>query len=279
MISTWRKWSTGLFLLALLTACGNTPSPTPAPVSPSIPTPAPTIEVTDTPTTTPIPSGERIIQFSGYEWTVRDSSLSGPGPNLWSGRNVWVDENGDLHLLITHDEDGWHCAEVTLTQSLSFGRYQFQVIGPIDHLDPNVVLGLFNYPPEEVRPDGTNEIDIEFAHWGDPANPIGNYTVWPSQTGLEPTGSSFPVALNGTYTTQRFTWTSDTIHYQSMHGHRDDDENEFANWSFQPADFAARIPQQPLPVHINLWLFEGQPPSDGQEVEIIIQSFTFTPQE
>ena len=49
---------------------------------------------------------------------------------------------------------------------LGFGRYQFQVIGRIDQLDPNVVLGLFKYPTPDVGPDGTNEIDIEFAQWG-----------------------------------------------------------------------------------------------------------------
>lgn len=267
-----------LLWLAVLTACSSTPSPTPVP---DILTLTPTIKAVNTPlpTATIVPSGERTIQFSGYEWTVRDSGMSGPGPNLWDGRNAWVDENGDLHLRITHDADGWHCAEVTLAQSLGFGRYQFEIVGPIDRLDPNVVLGLFNYPPEEVGPDGTNEIDIEFAHWGDPANPIGNYTVWPAQTELEPTGYSFLVALNGTYTTQRFTWASTSIRFQSLHGHRVDDKNEFASWDFQPADFAAHIPQQPLPVHINLWLFQGQPPIDSQEVELIIHSFTFTAQE
>jgi len=212
---------------------------------------------------------------------VRDhgGDLNGPGPNLWDGSNARVDESGDLHLILTRAEDGWHSAEVTMNQRLGFGKYQFQVIGAIDQLDPNVVLGLFNYPTEEVGPDGTNEIDIEFAHWGDPAAPIGNFTVWPTQAGIMQISNSFPVDINGSYTTHRFLWESQQIFFQSLHSHVDDNENEFANWLFQPDQPSTYISQQPMPVHINLWLFRGMPPTDGNEVEIIIHSFIFIPVE
>jgi hypothetical protein len=262
-----------LFILILpifILACSLTPSPTEIQVD-STATSLPTETIN------PPASGERAIQFSGYEWTVRDSDLSGPGPNKWSGSNVWLDNDGDLHLKITHTNDDWYSAEVTTTQRFGFGKYQFQVIGQIDQLDPNVVLGLFNYPTEDVGPDGTNEIDIEYAHWGNPEWPIGNFTVWPAQTGFDPASQTYPVELNGTYTTQRFTWESQQIFFQSLHGHEDNDENEIANWLFKPDEPLKYIPQQAMPVHINLWLFEGQTPLDGNEVEIIIHSFTFTP--
>ncbi len=279
-VSPLKKIAAILALSAFLTACGPESTPTQIQTVQNLTT---EVTVTNPPasteTQTPLVRGERTIQFSGYEWIVRDhgSDLSGPGPNLWDGSNVWVDESGDLHLKLTHTEDGWHSAEVTMTQRLGFGRYQFQVIGPIDQLDPNVVLGLFNYPTEEVGPDGTNEIDIEFAHWGNPAAPIGNFTVWPVQDGITNTSNSFPVELNGTYTTQRFIWESQQIFFQSLHGHTDDNENEFTNWLYQPDQPSAHISQQPMPVHINLWLFQGQSPTDKNEVEIIIHNFSFTP--
>jgi hypothetical protein len=258
-----------LILPVLVSACSMTPSPT-------------EIQLDSTPTTsaetfTPPAGGERIIQFSGYEWIVRDGGFSGPGPNKWSGSNVWLDDDSNLHLKITHTNDGWYCAEVTTTQRFGFGEYQFQVIGQIDQLDPNIVLGLFNYPTAEVGADGTNEIDIEFAHWGNAEWPIGNFTVWPVQAGITQTSETFPVELNGTYTTHRFTWESQQIFFQSLHGHEDNNENEIASWLFKPDDPLNHISQQAMPVHINLWLFEGQTPVDGNEVEIIIRSFTFTP--
>ncbi len=271
---------TMLALYIFLTACSPVSVPEQTNTVPSLSTEV-TTKSSPVPTEKQPPSarGERTIQFSGYEWVVRDngSELSGPGPNQWDGNNVWVDKSGDLHLKLTHVEDGWHSAEVTMTQRLGFGMYQFQVIGPIDQLDPNIVLGLFNYPTEEVGPDGTNEIDIEFAHWGDPNTPIGNFTIWPSITGIEQTSNSFPIKLNGTYTTHRFLWESQRIFFQSLHGHTDDNENEFTNWLYQPNEPSIHISQQPMPVHINLWLFQGQPPIDGNEVEIIIHNFTFKP--
>src|SRR6188474_803366 len=92
-----------LVIVILLTACVPQLAATPMPV--------PTQTLTPVSTETPTPAMDNgIIQFSGYEWEIRDSGLSGPGPNLWDRKNVWLDENGDLHLRITHAADGWHCA-------------------------------------------------------------------------------------------------------------------------------------------------------------------------
>src|SRR5271165_2051374 len=123
----------------------------------------------------------KTLQFSGYEWQVRSVGKGGPGPNQWDPNNVWVDKNGWLHLKITRVQNEWRCAELYTTKRLGFGRYQFQVIGRIDRFDPAVVLGLFNYPTADVGQDGTNEIDIEIAHWGNPKWDNGNFTVYPSK--------------------------------------------------------------------------------------------------
>ncbi len=216
------------------------------------------------------------LWFSGYQWDVR-SGTGGPGPNNWDRANVWVDAQGALHLKLANQGGTWSCAEVSTRKRLGFGRYQFQVIGRIDQLDRNVVLGLFNYPTPDVGGDGTNEIDIEFARWGDQANPIGNYTVWPARAGLAERSHTFPFALTGTFTTHRFTWNSRQIFFQSLYGHRNDNRNQFASWVYKPAAYSKYIPQKPLPVHLNLWLYRGLPPTDGQTVEVIVKRFTFTP--
>lgn len=217
------------------------------------------------------------LQFSGYEWMVRAGN-GGPGPNEWDANNVWVDTDGYLHLKISNNGGQWTCAEVTTTERLGFGRYQFQVIGALDHLDRNVVLGLFNYPTPDVGADGTNEIDIEFAQWGNAAYPHGNYTVWAAKQGFPPRSQTFDFALGGMYSTQRFTWSRRAILFQSLHGHRNGNRFEFARWQFAPKAYRKRIPQNPLPAHINLWLFQGNAPGDNQEVELIIKRFTFIPE-
>lgn len=222
-------------------------------------------------------SQAKTLQFSGYQWRVKSGNGLGPGPCNWSESNAWVDENGSLHLKLSKVDGVWTCAEVETVQRLGFGKYQFWVIGSIDELDPNVVLGLFNYPTPEIGPDTTNEIDIEMARWGNPNNPNLNFTVWPPLAGAPPAGRSQEFVLNGTFTTQRFTWRNNLILFQSLNGHRNDDRSEIARWRFAPKRPGRAVPQKPLPVHLNLWLFEGQPPTDGREVEIVVRSFSYKP--
>jgi hypothetical protein len=218
----------------------------------------------------------KTIRFSGFDWNVRASGRGGPGPNEWDENNVWVDDCGYLHLKLAPRDGTWYCAEVSTTTRLGFGRYQFWVEGPVDKLDLNVVLGLFNYPPRDVGRGGTHELDIEFAKWALPEAPIGNYTVWPVERELKNTSSTFVPDFQGNLSTQRFTWSPDSVFFQSLRGLRDDDCEQMASWRFAPDDAPQRVSQQPMPVHINLWLFRGQPPTDGKPVEIVIRAFTFT---
>ncbi len=216
------------------------------------------------------------LQFSGYTWDVRGAGLGGPGPNHWDAANVWVDARGWLHLKISHAAGEWRCAELTSRQRFGFGRYQFQVSGRMDQFDRNTVLGLFNYPTPDVGADGTNEIDIEFARWGDGGSPAGNYTVWQASGAHSPENhATFGLANSGDLTMHQFSWQAAQISFQSFRGEKDDKTKELCHWTYAP-DETRLIPQQPLPVHLNLWLFRGKPPTDNKEVEIVIRQFTFT---
>ena len=217
------------------------------------------------------------IEFGGYTWAVR-SGRGGPGPNAWDESNVWLDTSTNLHLKISQREGKWSCAEVTMKRRLGFGRYQFQTMGRLDRFDDNVVLGLFNYPTGDVGPGATHEIDIEFARWGAAKNPMGNYTVWPVVKSLRQVSKSFPFTQTSEQTTHRFIWSRDGVKFRSWQGHRDDDGEEISAWDYSPKEAAEHVAQQPMPVHINLWLFKGLVPKNGQEVEVIIREFKFTPE-
>lgn len=224
-------------------------------------------------------SATTTISFSGYEWYVKDATAAGPGPNNWNPKNVWVDSAGKLHLTITYSllTQKWECAEVWSTTSMGLGKYEWFVEGQIDLLDKNVVLGLFNYPTAAIGPDGTNEIDIEYSKWGNDASNIGNFVVYPAKliNGYNHWSTSFPVALTGTHTTQRFTWTSSSVYFQSLHGHTTGDEDLIYSKTFAPSRTKAKsyIPQKAEPVHMNLWLFRGNAPSNNLPVEVVINSF------
>ena len=218
----------------------------------------------------------KTLSFSGYTWYVKSGTGMGPGPNNWNENNVWVDALGKLHMQIKYSATTkkWECAEVWTTTALGFGKYEWFVEGRIDLLDKNVVVGLFNYPTSAIGPDGTNEIDIEFAKWGNQKNKIGNFTVWPAVSGYSNTTYPYNIALTGTYTTHRFTWSSTSIYFQSLNGWRTDNANIIATNTFAPlVSTTSLIPQTAEPLHMNLWLFRGNPPSNKTNVEVIISKF------
>jgi hypothetical protein len=156
-------------------------------------------------------------------------------------------------------------------EEFCFGQYQWYVIGRVDKLDKNVVLGLFPY----LGPSGQNEIDIEMTKWGNVYGKMGNFTVWPAKKVLPKTTKPFSVSLNGDYTTHGFNWQSTSVFFQMLHGHRIDNQYEIWNWYFKPLRYLDYIPQLPMQTHMNLRLFKDRPPSDGKEVEIIVKSFQF----
>jgi len=220
-------------------------------------------------------SDARTLTFAGRSWTVRPTGDGSPGPrnypNHWSESNAWVDASGQLHLKISQTEGKWYCAEVFSNDKLGFGRYEWYVIGRVDKLDKNVVLGLFPY----LGPAGRNEIDIEVAARGKANGDRGNFTVWPAKKGPSKNSRRFPFSLHGDYTTHRLIWQRTSVFFQMLHGHRTDNDNEIASWNFTPVHYLDDVPQQAMSTHMNLWLFRGSAPADGQEAEIIVKSFRY----
>jgi hypothetical protein len=211
--------------------------------------------------------GIRIIEFSGCTWYVK-SGYGGPGPNYWSDseENVWLDPNGWLHLKIRYKDGIWYCSEVYTTEFTRYGIHRFYVISRLDSLDRNVVLGLFIYAND------TTEVDIEFSKWGQ-IIPTHNaqYVVqpWYYPGNVE----KFWVILTGTYTTHYFNWQKDSIRFKSIHGHYPEPPNSnylIHKWLYTGSNNP--LESESLRVHINLWLYQGNPPTNAQEVEVIIKN-------
>ena len=211
--------------------------------------------------------GSKKIFFSGYTWYVKEGFF-GPDANWWAPSNVWVDEQGSLHLKIKKEGDYWSCAEVSSVEPFLYGTFRFSVVGPLDKFDPNCVLGLFLYPQmndERVE----NELDIEISKWGGDKTLIG-YTVVPEKRTV-----LFPLRLDGTYTTHEFSWSSKQVNFASFHGHTIDNRNNCASWLYIPSDGVKTTIQPPTYVHMNFWLLGGNPLTLHGEAEIIIRSFQY----
>jgi len=218
-----------------------------------------------------VPSGrQRIIRFSGYDWLV-DSRTGGPGPNRFSDstNNVWLDDLGRLHMRITHRSTQWQCAEICALKSFGYGSYRFQLDSRIDNLNERAVLGLFTYSSDPA--DNDREIDIEFGRWANAVDPSNaQFVVQPPTPGHK---VRFAVPIDQTNSTHLFTWEPNRISFQSLGESLSGGPGSVvADWRFA----LSGVPQAgDETVHLNLWLYEGVPPTDGNEVEVIVQSFEF----
>ena len=216
------------------------------------------------------PAAGRTIQFAGLTWTVR-TGLGGPGPNNWSDstQSVWVDAQGRLHMKIRQVAGVWFAAEITSVDSFGYGTYLFNIESNADLFDPNIVVGLFTFL------DCNNEVDIEFSRWTNPFDVAGQYVTQPAISGNI---NRFDLAPAGSVSTHSFTWRPQSIFYQSYAGQHD---------ALPPSVPATKVhdwlytgPDIPVPsverLHVNFWLVNGMPPSNGLEEEVVISNITFT---
>lgn len=208
------------------------------------------------------------INFSGLTWKIRNDGQGSPANNFWRRDNVWIDENGWIHLKIRKVGENWTCAELQTTEYFQYGKFSFEIVGRIDQLDKNLVFGIFQYPQETDR-DGFDEIDIEFSRWGDEKKGSGNFTVWSDAKAYAEKTNNFDFSLEGDYSTHTYTRTPESVYFQSFHGHNE--QNKINEWTYS----GKNVSKSPMPLYLNFWLFRGQPPSDLQESEIIIKSVKF----
>lgn len=217
----------------------------------------------------------RSVRFAGRTWHVRSCAAGalGPGPNHFSDapEDVFVDANGNLHLRIVRRGTQWFSTEVVAEapSRLGYGSYTFVLGSRVDLLDKNVVLGLFTW--EDGAPKQNNrEIDIEFSRWGEAGAPNAQYVVQPFDRAGNRQRFSFQ--QSGSSSWHRFTWKSGSVNFASWNG--PPTRAPAMAWRCTSGDVPQPGGEQ---VRINLWLLNGQPPSDGKSVEVIVHAFSHTP--
>jgi hypothetical protein len=220
----------------------------------------------------------RWVSFSGYDWWVKASpGLVGPGPNYFSDstNNVWVDAQGRLHLRITNRSNQWHCAEVVTRRTFGYGSYRFELDSVVNNIDPSVVLGLFTWSDDPAYTH--REIDIECGRWADPSD-VNNaqYVVQPWDWPNHLVRYAVPAGL--TNSTHLFTWETNRVSYQAQRGSYSPipaPTNSISSWAFTDTTAVPQTGDENI--RINLWLINGNPPTDNQEVEFVMKSFDFVP--
>lgn len=217
--------------------------------------------------------------WKGHAWKITSGGMAGVAKG--HPANLFVDRSGYLHLRIINRGGTYTASEMFSVEKMGFGTYQWQIEGPVVSMDKSIVLGLFSYGPQaRIGVDGENEIDIEFSQWNNTCHGCNaDFTFYPTtgNKGLGPKEDNFKIRLGGeTLTTARFEWSSTKIVATIMSGLQPlgTTANVLQTLTFSPSDYAARIPQVPLPLGMNLWCFKAPPAS---EQEIIIRDFQYVP--
>jgi len=217
--------------------------------------------------------------WKGHVWRLTSGGMAGVAKG--NPANIFVDQNGYLHLRIIKHGGTYTSSEMFSADRMGYGTYQWQIEGAITNMDKSTVLGLFSYGPQAgIGANAENEIDIEFSQWNNTCDGCNaDFTFWPTtgNQSLGPKEDNFKIDLAGaTLTTARFEWSSTRIVGTIMSGLQPlgTTANVLQTLTFAPPDYTARIPQVPLPLGMNLWCFKVPPASDQ---EVIIRDFQFVP--
>jgi len=208
------------------------------------------------------------VTWSGETWSIKTSrSAVGPGPNVFDKANVSVDASGALHLWVRRNAGGtWTTSEIIGPRSYGYGTYRFRIASRVDALDPNAVLGLFTW--SDRAPYAHREIDIEFARWGNAADPTNaQYVVQPYDAAGHLRRFTQPA---GSPTIHAFTWRAGMVTWRST----DANGTLIASYAYSGTDVPKPGDER---VRLNLWLFGGAAPLNGQPVEVLVSTFAYTP--
>lgn len=225
------------------------------------------------------PDVPEALIWKGHEWVITNGAMAGLAPG--SSHNVLIDPEGSLHLRITKLHGVVTAGEVFSKSDFGFGTYQWEIQGRVDHMDPAAVLGLFLYgPAHKISADGQNELDIEFSKWRKRlcrGKCNADVAIYPASANLGRTEDDFELKLHRkAFTTARLEWLPTKVTVTIMRGLEPIGKKKdvLYTWTFAPRDYRARIPQQALPIGMNLWCFRKKV-SHNQEV--VIRDFQFVP--
>lgn len=241
------------------------------------------------------------IVFSGYGWNIKSSTTPvGPGPNYFSKSDsmIWVDNNGYLHLRIAKIGNIWNSTELVCTENMGYGEYKFILGSNVADINEKIVVGLFTWDNNTFMTDGNSEVDIEFSKWLKPNDTTTlTYSVQPvifenpipySERSFKPLIARN--SLRGS-STHLFQWLADGISWRSYSGENTNSSNEICSWFFDKNNtprnkIEGGISSNPIVIpapgnttnaRINVWLLNGQGPSDNKPFELIIKSFEYIP--
>jgi hypothetical protein len=214
-----------------------------------------------------VPPARKTLAFSGYEWEVRQQATDRHGLNDFDARNVWVDTEGHLHLLLTERDGRWTSAEVWITRTLGYGTYSLD-LRDTSGLDPAAALSMYTW--DSLAADQNfREMTIDVSRWGDPLNMNGQYTVQPETV----PANVFRFAIPPGVITHSFRWEPGRVLFKTVRGSGPRGDGVVAERLFT-AGVPAAGAENP---HVTLLYDRGAPGPPSKSVEVVVEKFAFLP--
>jgi hypothetical protein len=210
---------------------------------------------------------EKTIAFSGYDWLVRQLPNDRHGMNDYDPRNVWVDDAGFLHLLLTERDGRWTGADVRLTRSLGYGTYAFDV-HDTSQLDPSAAFSMYTFDPLGSD-QNFRELTVDVSRWGDPGNMNGQFVVQPETIPANVVRFAVPAGR----VTHSFRWEPGRVSFKAVHHAGASSDRVVAERLF-----TARVPtagaERP---QLTLLYDRDSPRPPAKAVEVVVEKFVFLP--
>jgi hypothetical protein len=204
----------------------------------------------------------KIIQFSGYEWRLRDAPSGRGGRNNYSASNISVDDKGAMHLRISQAETDWSCAEISLIRNLGYGTYEF-VVHSLAHLEPAAVLSMFTFDYASGA-QHNREMNIEISRWGNPTKKNGQYVVQPYYVAANVHRFNVPDAV----LTFSLEWQRDRAAFRTRRGTATIAEHVFTAGVPSPGIESMRVA---------FYVFRASGVKLRNPMEAVIERFTYFP--
>ena len=213
-------------------------------------------------------ASQKTLQFSGYEWHVRNvGSNRGGRENNYESANAWTDSNGFLHLRIANNDGLWSCAEVKLLRSLGYGSYRF-VVRDVSQLEPAAVLSIFTWDDADAG-QNHREMNIELAKWGDAASKNAQFVVQPYYVPANVVRFNVPSGV----LTHSFRWDPGRVSFKTVRGSVADGPGVVADHVFTSG--------VPTPggesIHLDLFIFGNAKDPLQKDAEVVIEKFEYLP--
>jgi hypothetical protein len=205
----------------------------------------------------------RLVQFSGFEWTIRNTPSDRGGSNDYDWENASTDTSGALHLKLNRKNDKWKGVEAILKESFGYGTYRF-VVRDISHLDPAAVFSIYTWDGAKDEQQNPREWDFEFSRWGNPSSKNVRYVIQP----LEVPGHTDRFEAPSGVLIHSIRWESGRATFRTMRGSQLVHEHSFTSGVPAPADEKLRF---------NLYDFQRGPQKIQKEAEVIVDRFEFLP--